>query len=128
MMANNVFPYRFLGVLRGDCTAKARGAASCAVQQKRYASRSKTATCSGFCDIHKNLWISLWIVDEQRLLTQLITEKSRLRSKFEQPFLVHEQRLREKNRLPRVKLSGFGIGSAPVWIECGLAHTLDSDV
>jgi hypothetical protein len=28
MMANNVFPYRFLGVLRGDCTAKPRDAAS----------------------------------------------------------------------------------------------------
>jgi hypothetical protein len=69
MMANNAFPYRFLNVLRGDCTAKPRAAASCAVQQARVSGRWFAARCSGFCDIHKNLWISLWIVYEQRLLT-----------------------------------------------------------
>jgi hypothetical protein len=87
-MANNVFPYRFLDVLRGDCTAKARGPASCAVQHQRADRSWRTAIRSGFCDIHKNLWISLWIVHEQTLLTQLIAHESRLRSKFEQRFPV----------------------------------------
>jgi hypothetical protein len=64
MMANNALPCRFLGVLRGDCTAKARGPASCAAQQKRAAGSWDASGRSGFCDIHKNLWISLWIVFE----------------------------------------------------------------
>jgi exodeoxyribonuclease VII large subunit len=42
-----------------------------------------------------------------------------LRSKFEQCFPVREQRIREKNRLPRVNLSGFGIDPAAVWISVG---------
>jgi hypothetical protein len=121
MMANNAFPYRFLDVLRGDCTAKARDAASCAVQQTGTARRQFAAKGSGYCDIHKNLWISLWIVDEQRLLTQLIERESRLRSKFEQPFLVNEQGFRVKNQVPRANLSGSSIARAPMWIECRLA-------
>jgi hypothetical protein len=119
MMANNAFPYRFLDVLRGDCTAKARGAASCAAQHEPADRSWRAAIRSGFCDIHKNLWISLWIVHEQTLLTQLIGDESRLRSKFEQCFPLREQRIREKNRLPRVNLSGFGIDSAAVWISVG---------
>src|SRR6185436_1203741 len=121
MMANNAFPYRFLDVLRGDCTAKARAAASCAVQQTGLPRHRFAARCSGYCDIHKNLWISLWIVDEQRLLTQLIERESRLRSKFEQPFPKHEQGVRQKNRLPRANLSCSGIVPVPMWIECRLA-------
>src|SRR5678815_103342 len=112
-------PLSFLDVLRGDCTAKARGAASCAVQHQRADGSWRAAIGSGFCDIHKNLWISLWIVHVQTLLTQLIEDQSRLRSKFEQCFPVREQGIREKNRLPRVNLSGFGIGPATVWISVG---------
>src|SRR5436190_16933484 len=121
MMANNAFPYRLWPCCAAHCPANARAAASCAVQHASASRRRLVVRGSGYCDIHKNLWISLWIVDEQRLLTQLIEHQSRLRSKFEQPFPVHEQCVRGKNRLPHANLSGSGIARTPMWIECRLA-------
>jgi hypothetical protein len=64
MIANNAFPLSFFGLLAGDCTAKALRAASCAAQQSGVRRRLLSMRCSGYRDIHKNLWISLWIVAE----------------------------------------------------------------
>src|SRR5262245_26256338 len=57
-------PLSLFGLLGRRLYAKDPVAASCAPQQKRVARRGCAINCSGLSDIHKNLWISLWIVSE----------------------------------------------------------------
>ena len=67
-IANNAFPYRYFGCLGADCKSKRCAGASSALQQEAMRSRNSehnvTGPCSGYCDIHKKLWISLWIAAE----------------------------------------------------------------
>jgi hypothetical protein len=63
-MANNAFPRIFLCRFGGDCTHPGALPQVFAPQQNYRSGRCVTATCSGFRDIHKNLWISLWIIYE----------------------------------------------------------------
>ncbi len=69
---------------KGFRRSKFRSAANTSL--RRSVKRGESATCSGYCDIHKNLWTSLWITAESRVTCPLQRLQSRLRSKFEQAF------------------------------------------
>jgi hypothetical protein len=124
MMANNSFPRPFFGffckpVLLSAGTLSqtlARRQVS-ALHQKCRERRTPAMRCSGFGDIHKYLWISLWIAAEQLRFSPLNDTQSRWRSKFEQFFLAMKQPLTEKNRAPRRVLAGARAGAHGVWIS-----------
>jgi hypothetical protein len=63
-MANNAFPYSFFGAARVTVSETAAREQVSAAQQSGLSRRPATLGCSGFRDIHKNLWASLWIVYE----------------------------------------------------------------
>jgi hypothetical protein len=67
-----------------------------AARRSKFAQRSRRCSStprkerrgSAFCDIHKNLWITMWIVDELRRFAQSGDAQRRSRSKNEQRFAV----------------------------------------
>jgi hypothetical protein len=60
----------------------------CAAQQTVLEHTAQDRRGSAFCDIHKNLWITMWIVDELRRFAQSGDAQRRSRSKNEQRFAV----------------------------------------
>jgi hypothetical protein len=89
-MANNLFSP--LAALFGSVLIFGAGTLSqtiappqvSAAHQIRALSSIQTIGCSRSRDIHKKLWISLWMDAEQRRCSLLEGPKRRLRSNFEQ--------------------------------------------
>src|SRR5688572_3291271 len=82
--------------------------------------------CSRFGDIHKKLWISLWIVPETRDTCLSQSLRRRLRSKFEHRFSESEQPVTRKNRVPRMGPAAPCKAATPVWISVGSQALLTS--
>src|SRR5687768_10964965 len=122
-IANNAFPYRYFGASPATVRHSVAPRQVSAPQQSGVALRRANATCSGFRDIHKKLWIKLWIVDGWTVTSHLESASSWWRSKFEQDFSPTEQFVTPKNRAPRAVTSPSGATRPPMWISVGsLAH------
>src|SRR6185503_16420986 len=122
-IANTAFPYRYFGVSPPTVSHSVAPRQVSAAQQSIAGVSRAAATCSGFRDIHKNLWIKLWIVAGWTVTSHLESASSWGRSKFEQEFTPTEQLVTPKNRPPRAIVSPCGAARAPMWISVGsLAH------
>src|SRR3954468_45120 len=124
IMANNCFPVPFLALRGrsyrygcGDFSQSVVPPQVSAVHQDVGHCSNPAVRCSRSRDIHKNLWISLWMSAEQRRSSHLRGPGSRLRSKNKQFFVELEQRLTQKNGAPRRTLSLADGIPAAVWIS-----------
>jgi hypothetical protein len=59
-----VWPFLFIGGVAGDFTPNKLAAASLRTASLPARSDWLAEACSAFCDIHKNLWIRVWIEAE----------------------------------------------------------------